>query len=127
MKQRYKKQNPRKIILPAATILLLATMFAFWNQHNLGLPPDRKIIIGSVTDYNPNPLLQDAGPIYKINNVQIDIGGGLRPNKPYGKVDDNAKAIGQKVEARVRVQKLNNGQNYYTVYDCKDCYVKVRN
>lgn len=102
-------------IITALAVFIAGLIFIFGTKDSR-----YTYLEGTVTTYDETPSYADGFVIFSINNVEVDIGGGLRPSSVYGTVDSPLK-VGDRVEAKL--VKTDSGKSL-TIYNCEECYVK---
>lgn len=110
------KKTRISITLAGIGILALATLLVVALVNNK-TDDGYVYITGTVTKYDSSPAAYDGSIIFTIDNVLVDIGGGLAP-RPYGDVDPSY-SVGDKVKAKVK--RASDGS--FTLYGCPECYV----
>lgn len=114
-----KKKRVLLIVFATAALLLLIITSLILLMNNTKISK-YTYLEGTVTAYDPTPASYDGSIIFSVDHVDVDIGGGLRGNQPWGDVDHPLQ-VGDKVKAKLI--KSEHG-SLLTVYDCSECYVK---
>lgn len=113
------KKKPLIIVSVAVAIALLIAVVAILIINNE--TGDKYIYIeGTVTSYDESPAAYDSLVVFSINNVKVDVGGGLRPSSIYGEFDQSI-TVGDKVKAKLLQPKEGTS---LTIYKCGECYIK---
>lgn len=114
------KKKTATITLIAFLGIILITFLIFGINYSRTHVNTYVYIEGKVTEYDVTPANSDGLIEFSIDNRSIDIGGGLRPNAVYGKVDRTLK-VGDKVRAKL-LHTIDSP--YPSVYGCSECYVE---
>ena len=119
------KSKTAKIAIIATGIVISIAIIAVlinYSRSETQLGSQYTYLEGTVTAYDETPSYVDGAIIFSIDNVPVDIGGGMRPSSVYGEVDESLK-VGDRVEAKLIGSQ---GDETLTVYDCVECYVRRR-
>jgi hypothetical protein len=115
----------RIAVIAAVTAVIVAGAWLWQHQPGLITPQspnaERIMLSGTVTAYDPRPSYTDGPIIFAIDGRAVDIGGGMRPATKMGSVYTDIKQ-GDEVVALV----IRNDQGHFTIWDCDDCFVRLK-
>ena len=123
----FKRPSAKQIVIMLLIMMaaIIGALYYYFGNGRTTFSGDRAVFRGKVEKYDVTPTFTDGPIAFVVDGKSIDIGGGLRAQqRPWGNIDEKATEVGKLVEVRARVDR-SGGEEYLTIYDCTDCYVKA--